>query len=62
VFKRRNISTRNEITEFSQKSERLRYAISGDYFDAEIGFALRSACRMEWKERLSDEISHSGSK
>jgi hypothetical protein len=37
---------RNEITEFSSKSERLRFAICRDSFDAEIG--VRYVRRVEW--------------
>jgi hypothetical protein len=36
AFKRRSISIRSEITEFSLKLERLRFAICWDCFDAEI--------------------------
>jgi hypothetical protein len=46
AFKRGNISTRNEITEFSSKFERLRFAICRGCFDAEIG--LRYVRRVEW--------------
>jgi hypothetical protein len=48
-FKRRNISIRNEITEFSSKFERLRFAICRDRFDAEIG--VRYVLREEWSGR-----------
>jgi hypothetical protein len=37
AFKCRHISIRNEITEFSSKFERLRFAICRNCFDAEIG-------------------------
>jgi hypothetical protein len=46
VFKRRNISIRNEITEFSPKFESLRFAICRDCFDAEI--EVRYVRRVEW--------------
>jgi hypothetical protein len=36
AFKRRKISNRIEITEFSSKFERLRFAICRDCFDTEI--------------------------
>jgi hypothetical protein len=35
-FKRRDISIRNEISEFSSKFESLRFAISRECFDTEI--------------------------
>jgi hypothetical protein len=46
AFKRRNISIRNEITEFSSKSERLRFGIYRYRFDAEID--VRNVRRVEW--------------
>jgi hypothetical protein len=46
VFKRRNISIRNEVTEYSPKFESLRFAICSDCFDAEI--AVRYVRRIEW--------------
>jgi hypothetical protein len=46
AFKRRNISIRNEITEFSSKLVRLRFAICRDSVDAEIG--VRYVLRLEW--------------
>jgi hypothetical protein len=61
-FKRRDFSIRNEISEFLSKFESLRFAISRDCFDAEIGVLLRSACRIERKEPLNSEISQSGKK
>jgi hypothetical protein len=45
-FKRRDISIRNEITEFSTKFERLRLATCRDCYDAEIG--VRYVRREEW--------------
>jgi hypothetical protein len=36
AFERHNISNQMEITEFSSKFERLRFAICRDCFDAEI--------------------------
>jgi hypothetical protein len=49
AFKRRNISIRNEITEFSSKSEGLLFGIYRYRFDAEIG--VRYARRVEWSGR-----------
>jgi hypothetical protein len=46
AFKRRNISIRNKITEFSSKLERLHFAICRDCFDAEIG--VHHVLRVEW--------------
>jgi hypothetical protein len=46
AFKRRNISIRNEMTEFSSKFVRLRFAICTDSVDAEIG--VRYVRRVEW--------------
>jgi hypothetical protein len=46
AFKRRNISIRFEITEFSSKFERLRFAIYRDCFDAEID--MQYVRRVEW--------------
>jgi hypothetical protein len=46
VFKRRNISIRNEITEFSPKFESFSFAIGRYCFDAEIG--MRYVRRVEW--------------
>jgi hypothetical protein len=46
AFKRRNISIRNEITEFSSKFERLRFSIYRDCFDAEID--THYIRRVEW--------------
>jgi hypothetical protein len=46
AFKRRIISIRNEITEFSSKFERLRFAIYRDCFDAEID--MQYVRRVEW--------------
>jgi hypothetical protein len=46
TFKRRNISIRNEITEFSSKLETLHFAICRDSFDAEIG--VHYVLRVEW--------------
>jgi hypothetical protein len=48
-FKSRDISIRNEITEFSSKFERLRFVICKDCFDAEI--AVRYVRRVEWSEK-----------
>jgi hypothetical protein len=45
-FKRRDISVRNEITEFSSKFERLRFAICREFVDTEIG-VLYVRC-VEW--------------
>jgi hypothetical protein len=36
AYKRRNITIRNEITEFSSKIESFSFAIGRDCFDAEI--------------------------
>jgi hypothetical protein len=46
AFKPRNISIRNEITEFSSKFERLPFAIYRDCFDTEIG--MQYVRREEW--------------
>jgi hypothetical protein len=46
VSKRRNISIRSEISEFSLKFEILRFGICGDCLDAEIG--VRYVRRVEW--------------
>jgi hypothetical protein len=46
AFKRRNISIRNEISEFSSKFEGLRFAICRDCFDAEIH--MQCVRRVEW--------------
>jgi hypothetical protein len=46
AYKRRGISVRNEITEFSSEFERLRFAICRDCSDAEIG--VRYFRRVEW--------------
>jgi hypothetical protein len=46
AFKLRNISVRIEITEFSSKFERLRFAICRDCFVAEFG--VRYFRRVEW--------------
>jgi hypothetical protein len=46
VFKRRYISVRNELTEFSSKFERLRFAICRDCFGAEI--VVRYVRLVEW--------------
>jgi hypothetical protein len=46
AFKRRDISIRNDITEFSPKFENLRFAICRDCFDTEIG--VRYVWRVEW--------------
>jgi hypothetical protein len=46
AFKRRDILIRIEITKFSSKLERLRFAIGRDCFDTEIG--VRYVRRVEW--------------
>jgi hypothetical protein len=46
AFKRRDISVRNEITEFSPKFESLRFAICRDCFYVEIG--VRYVRSEEW--------------
>jgi hypothetical protein len=46
AFKRRNVSIRIEITEFSSIFERLRFAIYRDCFDAEID--MHYIRRVEW--------------
>jgi hypothetical protein len=46
AYKRRNITIRNEITEFSSKFESFSIAIGRDCFDAEI--AVRYVRRVEW--------------
>jgi hypothetical protein len=48
-FKRRDISVRNEITEFSSKFESLSFAISRECVDTEIGG--RYVRRVEWSEK-----------
>jgi hypothetical protein len=45
-FKRRDISIRNEISQFSSKCESLRFAICRDCLDPEIG--VRYFRRVEW--------------
>jgi hypothetical protein len=45
-FKSRNITIRDEITEFSSKIESLRFAICRDCFDAEIN--VRYVRGVEW--------------
>jgi hypothetical protein len=49
-FKRRDISTRTEITEFSSKCESLRFAISRECFDTQIG--VRYVRRVEWSGKI----------
>jgi hypothetical protein len=46
AYKRREISIRNEISQYSSKFECLRFAISRECFDTEIGF-LYVRC-VEW--------------
>jgi hypothetical protein len=46
TFIRQNISFRKEITEFSSKFERFRFAICRDCFDTKIG--VRYVRRVEW--------------
>jgi hypothetical protein len=46
AFKCRSISIQNEMTEISLKFERLRFAICGDCFDAEID--MQYVSRVEW--------------
>jgi hypothetical protein len=46
AFKRRNISIRNDIAEFSSQSEGLRFGICRDSVDAEI--SVRYVRRVEW--------------
>jgi hypothetical protein len=49
TFKRRNISIRNDRTEFSSKFERLRFGTYRYRFDAEI--RVRYVRRVEWSGR-----------
>jgi hypothetical protein len=46
AFNRRNISIKTELTEFSSKFERLRFAICRDCLGAEI--VVRYFQRVEW--------------
>jgi hypothetical protein len=46
VYKRRDISIRNELSQFSSKCESLRFAICRDCLDPEIG--VRYFRRVEW--------------
>jgi hypothetical protein len=46
AYKRREISIRNEISQYWSKFECLRFAISREYFYTEIG--LRYFRRVEW--------------
>jgi hypothetical protein len=46
TFKRRDISIRKDISEFSSKFESLRFEISGEHFETEIG-VLYIRC-VEW--------------
>jgi hypothetical protein len=48
-YKRRNISIRNEITEFSSKFESFSFAFCRDCFDAEIGGHY--VLRVKWSGR-----------
>jgi hypothetical protein len=48
-FNRRDISIRNEITEFSTKIENLRFAICTECSDTEIG--VRNVRCVEWNGR-----------
>jgi hypothetical protein len=56
AYKRRNISIRNEITKFSSKFERLRFAICRDSFDAGVG--VRYVQRGEWSGNLVSNTAH----
>jgi hypothetical protein len=51
AYKRRNITIRNEITEFSSKIESFSFAIGRDFFDAEI--AVLYVRRVEWSGKGS---------
>jgi hypothetical protein len=46
AFERRSISIWNEMTKFSSKFERLRFAICSDCFDTEID--MQCVSRVEW--------------
>jgi hypothetical protein len=48
-FKQRDISIRNEITEFSSEGESLSFASSRECVDPEIG--VRHVRRVEWSGR-----------
>jgi hypothetical protein len=55
-FKCRNITIRNEITEFSTKFESFSYAICRECFDAEI--AVLYVRRVEWSRKSVQTLKY----